>query len=461
MTRLDQRLSAQRQTRIKRSVIVVTGLLFFALVTAASYFLFSSGLDKNKNKRTGNFISAQDKVNILVMGVDERSDDVGRSDTMFVITVDTKTKSVALLSIPRDTRLKIPGHGWDKINHAYAYGGHKLTQQSVEELLGIPIDHYVMINFKGFQKIVDAIGGVDIDVEKRMYYEDPYDGPDGFVIDLRPGVQHMDGHTAIQYVRYRDEEGDIGRIQRQQKFIKALFKEVASPSIITKVPAIIKEVSSTISSDMSTAEMINLAQILNDAYKQGLKTDMVPGKPAYIDDISYWLPDLMALRQHIAQTLGVAMNEKYLAAARSEAGEYEKSIPKEMKIVEVPKKVQPPPKPSTDANKPKTTDKPSSSSLASTQTVPAKIRVEVVNASGAADAGSKMASILRDQGFEVARVSSLTTPQKNTVIISNTTNSAVVGKLSDLPFAYALQVSKDDGKGTQATVVIGKDFADK
>ena len=325
MTRLEQRLSAQRQTRTKRSVIIVAGLLFFTLVTAASYFLFSSGLDKTK--RTGNFISAQDKVNILVMGVDERSDDVGRSDTMFVVTVDTKTKSVALLSIPRDTRVKIPGHGWEKINHAYAYGGHKLTQQTVEELLGIPIDHYVLINFKGFQKIVDAIGGVDIDVEKRMYYEDPYDGPNGFVIDLRPGVQHMDGRTAIQYVRYRDEEGDIGRIQRQQKFIKALFKEVASPAIITKVPAIIREVSSTISTDMSTTEMINLAQILNDAYKQGLKTDMVPGKPAYIDDVSYWLPDLMALRQHIAQTLGVAMDEKYLNATRRDAGEYETSIP--------------------------------------------------------------------------------------------------------------------------------------
>ncbi len=458
MTRLEQRLSAQRQTRTKRSVIIVAGLLFFTLVTAASYFLFSSGLDKTK--RTGNFISAQDKVNILVMGVDERSDDVGRSDTMFVVTVDTKTKSVALLSIPRDTRVKIPGHGWEKINHAYAYGGHKLTQQTVEELLGIPIDHYVLINFKGFQKIVDAIGGVDIDVEKRMYYEDPYDGPNGFVIDLRPGVQHMDGRTAIQYVRYRDEEGDIGRIQRQQKFIKALFKEVASPAIITKVPAIIREVSSTISTDMSTTEMINLAQILNDAYKQGLKTDMVPGKPAYIDDVSYWLPDLMALRQHIAQTLGVAMDEKYLNATRRDAGEYETSIPKEMKIVEVPKAVQQP-KPSTDSTKPKTTDKPPSSAQSSAQTTPAKIRVEVVNASGSADAGSKMASILRGQGFEVVGVSTLTTPYKNTVIISNTTNSAVVNKLTGLPFAYALQVTKDDSKSTQATVVIGKDFAEK
>lgn len=454
MTRLEQRLSEQKRTRTKKPAFIAAGLLLFVLAAAASYFLFDSGLEKTK--RTGDFISAQDKVNILVMGVDERSDDVGRSDTMFVLTVDTQTKSVSLLSIPRDTRLKIPGHGWDKINHAYAYGGHKLSQQAVEGLLGIPIDHYVLINFKGFQKIVDAVGGIDVDVEKRMHYEDPYDGTDGLVIDLRPGVQHMDGRTAIQYVRYRDEEGDIGRIQRQQKFIKALFKEVSSPSVIPRIPSLIREISATVKSDMSTAEMINLASILNDAYKQGLKTDMVPGKPAYIDDISYWLPDLMALRQHIAQTLGVAMDEKYMTATRREAGEYENSIPKEMKIVEVPKTVQPP-KPPANSNKPKTTDTTASSS----QTAPAKVRVEVVNASGSAEAGSKMASLLRNQGFEVAGVSTVSTANKSTVVISNTTNSAVVNKLSGLPFPYSLQVTKDEGKSTQATIVIGKDFAEK
>jgi len=131
---------------------------------------------------------------------------------MFVATIDEATKSVSLLSVPRDTRVKIPGHGWDKINHAYANGGSQLSQKAVENLLGIPIDYYVTIDFAGFYKIVDAVGGVDVDVEKRMYYEDPYDE---LVIDIQPGMQHMNGKTAIQYVRYRDSEGDIGRIERQ------------------------------------------------------------------------------------------------------------------------------------------------------------------------------------------------------------------------------------------------------
>lgn len=459
MTRLEERLSTQRRTRTKRTFSIFLVLMAFLAVTVASYFMFSSGLEKTKRTGTAGLISAQDKINILVMGVDERADDVGRSDTMFVVTVDTKTKSVAMLSIPRDTRVRIPGNGWDKINHAYADGGHKLTQQAVEGLMGITIDHYVLINFSGFQKIVDAIGGVDIDVEKRMYYEDPYDG-NGLVIDLKPGLQHMDGKTAIKYVRYRDEEGDIGRIQRQQKFIKALFKEVASPSVLTKIPAIIREVSATIKSDMSTTEMLNLAQIVNDAYKQGLKTDMVPGKPAYIDDISYWLPDLMALRQHMAQTLGVTMDDKTVTASRRDASEYETSIPKEMKIVEVPKAVQQPKAP-TDVTKPKAADKPSTTAPKTPDTASSKIRVEVVNASGSADAGNKVAADLRSQGFEVSGVSTLTTPYPNTVIISNSTSGAVLNKFSGVPFKYKLQINKDEDANIQATVVVGKDYVGK
>ena len=103
------------------------------------------------------------------MGVDVREDDVGRSDTLMVATVDPHTDQTTLLSIPRDTRVRIYGYGFDKINAAYAYGGEPLTEKTVENLLGIDIDHYVMINVRSFVKIIDAIGGVDIYVPKRMY----------------------------------------------------------------------------------------------------------------------------------------------------------------------------------------------------------------------------------------------------------------------------------------------------
>lgn len=468
MAGLEKRLAEQRRGKGKSVVAVLSILLAVLVVAGASYFWFSGGLEQSKER--GSIVTPQNKINIMVMGVDERGDDVGRSDTLFVVTIDTNTKEVAMLSVPRDTRVKIPGHGWDKINHAYAFGGHKLTQQSVEGLLGIKIDHYITINIAGFKKIIDAVGGVTIDVEKRMYYSDPYDdngdnhGP--FVIDLRPGVQRMDGSRAIQYVRYRDEEGDIGRVERQQKFLKALMNEVASPSVITKIPAIIREVDSVVTSDMSTSEMLNLAKILNDASKKGLKTDMVPGKPAFIDEISYWLPDIMALRKHVAQTLGVTMEEKYVATTQREVTEYETSIPKEMKVVETPKVTKPAnTDQTTAADKSKRAEKPDSSSEkgkdVNKKVNSAKVSVEVVNASGVAEAGDKVAEILRGQGLEVASVTNTANAYRNTVVISNTTDSRVVNKLSALPFKYSLQVTKDEGKTIDAVVVIGKDYTGK
>ena len=463
MARLERPLN-RKKTAMAKNGFAIVGILLAVLaviaIAGATYFWFSGA---PKTKDNGIIITPENKVNIMVMGVDKRSDDVGRSDTLFVLTVDTNTKEVAMLSIPRDTRIKIPGNGWDKINAAYAYGGEKLSQQSVENLLGIKIDHHIEINVAGFKKIIDAMGGVTIDVEKRMYYNDPYDDDGGLVIDLRPGVQHMDGATAIQYVRYRDEEGDIGRVERQQKFIKAVLNEVTSPSVIIKIPAIISEVSSAVKGDMSTTEMLNLAKILNDASKKGLKTDMVPGKPAYIDDISYWIPDLVALRKHVAQTLGVTIEEKSLAVTQREAAEYETSIPKEMKIVERPKPVQVPKTP-TVPDKPKTVDKPGTTNNSNDASKPAstgKVRVEVVNASGVADAGDKVASMLRGQGIEVTGVNNVTSTYRNTTVVTSTTDSRVVNKLSGLPFKYSMNVTTDDSKSTDAVIVVGKDFVGK
>lgn len=472
MARLEERLSQQRSKK-KHSVWLFLAAVFSMVVVAmATYYWFVSGGDFEKaTKRAGSTLIGTGKVNILVLGVDERSDDVGRSDTMFVITVDKDTKSVSMLSVPRDTRVKIPGHGWDKINHAYAEGGHELSIKAVEGLLDMPIDYYVLINFSGFTKIVDALDGVDINVEKRMYYEDPYDGK-GLVINLKPGLQHMDGKTAIQYVRYRDEEGDIGRVARQQKFVRALMDEVASPAVIPKLPSLIKELSSAVKTDMSINEMLNLAKILKDASKQGLHADMVPGKPAYIDDISYWIPDLVALRQHMANIMDLKTDDKYQANAKRAASEYESSIPKEMKVLD------PPPVKTADKTDDKESDKDKATAKAdkdkdkdktggTKQTdkamlpPPARLSVEVLNASGVAGAGDKMAALLRNQGLQVTSVSSITNTYKTTTVIANTANSAVINRLSGLPFDYSLQVSRDDSKDTQATVIIGKDFAGK
>jgi len=307
--------------------------LFIIAASAGALFAASGYFDAPKPPPSEGMLSAKDKANIMIMGVDSREDDVGRSDTLMVATIDPKKDQASLLSIPRDTRVKIKNHGFDKINHAYAFGGHELTKDTVENFLGVTLDHYIIIDTHAFQRIIDTIGGIDIDVEKRMYYEDPWDDDGGLVINLQPGMQHMDGKTAITYVRYRDEEGDLGRIQRQQKFMKAIFDKIASPSIIMKIPSIIKEVSNSIKTDMSIRQMIEFAGTIKESQKNGLKTDMVPGKPLYIDEISYWIPNIKELRQTLANSLGLTMNTSMTTAMERQILEYENSIPSTAKAV--------------------------------------------------------------------------------------------------------------------------------
>ncbi len=316
----------KKKTRIWPWVIVF--LCFLGAAVAGAMFASSSLLDRPAAEAVEEgLLTAKDKSTIMIMGVDEREDDVGRSDTLMIATVDPKKNQAALLSIPRDTRVKINGHGWDKINAAYAYGGEKLTQRTVEDFLGVNMDHYVIINTHAFQKIIDAIGGIDIDVEKRMYYEDPWDDDGGLVIDLRPGKQHMDGKTAVTYVRFRDEEGDIGRIKRQQKFMKACMDKITSPAIIPKLPSVIKEVLGSVKTDLSMRQLLEFAGTLKESQKNGLKTDMVPGRPLYISGISYWIPDVEKLRTTLASTLGITLSGNAKTNLERAAKEYENSIP--------------------------------------------------------------------------------------------------------------------------------------
>ena len=319
----------RHQKKKKTSWLPIVLLLgAFALAAVAGALFASSSLFDDKPTETkAARMASPDKTVVMLMGVDEREGDVGRSDTLMIATLDAKKHKAAILSVPRDTRVKIKGHGFDKINAAYAYGGHKLTKSTVEDLLGAEMEHYVIINVNAFTKIIDAIGGIDINVEKRMYYEDPWDDNGGLVINLYPGQQHMDGKTAITYVRYRDEEGDIGRITRQQKFMKAVMDKLTSPSIIPRIPAIIGQVVDSINTDLSVKQMIEFMAALKEAQSNGLQTEMLPGRPMYIGGVSYWIPDLSKLRATVANTLDVKISPDLRSATQREMLEYENSVP--------------------------------------------------------------------------------------------------------------------------------------
>lgn len=440
-------LRQARRKRIERLVIIGLGLI---MLIAVAYSW--SSLMGYETAPLASIFSPSSRINILVLGVDERSDDVGRSDTMFLLTINPKTQDVAVLSIPRDTRVNIPGYGYDKINHAYGEGKYKLSLQTVEKLLGININYWVTVDFNGFKRIIDALGGVTLDVEKRMYYEDPWDN---LVIDLQPGVQKLRGADAIGYVRYRDEEGDIGRIARQQKFIKAVVQQVTQPSTIANLPTLIKELYGAIHTNMSLGDMVSYAKMFNEARAKGMRSYMVPGTPAYINEISYWLPDMVALKKMMAEIMGTSFDDRAMAAAQQQAVEYQQYIPKEMVIPKQEEQTK------TPATKEKSSAKGNTQSNAqkpATQTNPARIRAEVINASGNSDAAVRMVRELQRQGIEVISTSAASTPARSTTVIDHTGNAAVQKKLNNLPFDYNLSIVGDGAKGAEITVVIGKNY---
>ncbi|MGL6016346.1 MAG: LCP family protein, partial [Selenomonadaceae bacterium] len=155
----------RKQRRQKRSYkrLIILGLVLLLAFSVAACRYLNVGIGTAGER--SDLMPVHNKINIMIMGVDRRNDDVGRSDTLMVATVDPDQKKASLLSLPRDTRVKIEGNGVDKINAAYAYGGHKLSQKTVEQLLGAPINYYVLIDIKSFERIIDALGGIDINVD--------------------------------------------------------------------------------------------------------------------------------------------------------------------------------------------------------------------------------------------------------------------------------------------------------
>ncbi|TYZ23328.1 LCP family protein [Selenomonas ruminis] len=431
----------RRQKRSYKRIKIVLMILLVILV-AVMGVVWGQHVKEHNQSGIEAALSDDEIVHVMILGIDSRQGDTGRSDTMMVTAIDTDKGKAALMSVPRDTRVPIEGHGYEKINHAYAYGGQELTQKSVESLLGVKIDHYVLINTTAFERIIDALGGVDINVEKRMHYEDPWDDNGGLVIDLYPGEQHMDGKKAIQYVRYRDGEGDIGRIGRQQKFVKACLSKMISPQMLPRLPKLIEEINSAVTTDMSLAELLRFAKLMKSVHDNGLTAQMVPGQPAYLEDVSYWIPDITDLRQLIMEELGLELSDEAKAKAQADEDEYMKSLPKNMQILAQSKnssgKIQ------EDMAAKEQEKKPMK---------PSQISVMVINDSGINGAGAEVAGILQRKGFVISGVETgITNSRTQTTITTSTRNTDV---FYGMPFKCVIM---DGGSSNQAVVHIGVDY---
>lgn len=231
----------------------------------------------------------RDNINVLVLGCDEREgENVARADVIIVATLRPSAKEASMFSLPRDTRVAIEGHGHDKINHAMSYGGIPLVQSSVENLLGVEIDHYVKVNFDGFINVIDALGGVNVEVPTRMYK--PLEA-----IDLLPGYQTLDGADALAFVRWRgDGTGDYGRIERQQQFIAALTEKVKGMSM-SQALNVVSAVMDSIETDMSVRQMTSYGTTVLGMGTENIKTYSFVGSELWLNGVNYVEPDMNAI----------------------------------------------------------------------------------------------------------------------------------------------------------------------
>ena len=210
---------------------------------------------------------ADDNVSILFVGVDDsekrgQGADNSRSDALLLATLNNKTKTVKLLSIPRDSYVYIPYiKDYDKITHAHAFGSTLATVETVEELFDIPVDYYFRLNFEAFIDIVDALGGVELDVPYKLNELDEHDKR---TVKLEPGLQELNGSEALAFARTRKLDSDIERGKRQQEVIKAIAKKASSFKSITKYGDILEAVGSNMKTDMEFSEMKSFFSYLTD-----------------------------------------------------------------------------------------------------------------------------------------------------------------------------------------------------
>ena len=215
----------------------------------------------------------------------------GLSDTMLLVRLDPMTEKMSVLSIPRDTKVSIDGYGNRKINHANEYGGPALTASTVSDLVGgVEIDRYVRVNVQGVEKLIDALGGVNVYVPKDMKYND---FSQHLYIDLKKGRQHLDGEKAVQFLRYRyDGLGDISRVQRQQILMRSLVEQALKPGTIVKVPKILDVIKSHLDTNLTVKELMAISSFAAQTQRSDMQTIMLPGDFNDPEErVSYWIPD--------------------------------------------------------------------------------------------------------------------------------------------------------------------------
>ncbi len=287
--------SKEKKSKKKLWLWIVGSLLtIFLIFIGTAYFTIQKTMNKINTPLLQTTDAAQleektvikkEPFSVLMLGVDERKDDSGRSDTMIVITVNPEKQTMKMLSIPRDTRTEIVGHDTvDKINHAYAFGGVPMAVDTVENFLNIPIDYYVFINMEGFLQIIDTLGGVTINNDMELTY-DEYHYPKGEIT--------LDGNEALIFsrIRYEDPRGDFGRQIRQRQIIEAVMKKASTPSTLLKATDMLTVLGDNVRMNFSVKELIQLQGIYKKMDKGIEQLSFEQGDGERINRIWYYIPN--------------------------------------------------------------------------------------------------------------------------------------------------------------------------
>ncbi|MCU5327691.1 polyisoprenyl-teichoic acid--peptidoglycan teichoic acid transferase TagU [Bacillus wiedmannii] len=255
-------------------------------------------LDRDKSDKRDKKVEIADNkpISILLMGVDQEDNGTGRSDSLMLFTLNPKTKSMKITSIPRDSYTEIVGKGKkDKINHAYAFGGIDMSVKTVENFLNVPVDHYIEVNMAGFKDIVDAVGGVDVNNDLEFTSRNQH---------FAKGNIHLNGETALKYtrMRYEDPRGDFGRQMRQRQVIQAVIKKGASVSSLANYGDVLKAIEKNVKTSLTQDQMFDIQKNYKDCMENSEEIQIPGDGHKAADGIwYYYVPD--AAKQDITNKL--------------------------------------------------------------------------------------------------------------------------------------------------------------
>lgn len=307
--------------KILKIILSSLAIVILSAGLALGYKIAANPLDKANKKVDSNKIAeakenlkatspftGDDPLHILLFGIDKTATtdmteegNPTRSDVIMLLTIDPVSKRAQLLSLPRDTYVDIEGHkGKTKLGHAYAYGGEELAEKTVERFLDVSVDYYATVDYNAVRRLVDAVGGIEVDIPFDYTYEDTYVVPHLY-INFKKGKQKLNGDDAVRYLRIRKiyENQDLDRIQTQQGFLMKIFDKLKSPRMIFKIPELIDLVMDNVETNLSYGQIAYLAKMGLDFDKDSIQMDTLVGENKRIGKLEYYVVDRESAREQL------------------------------------------------------------------------------------------------------------------------------------------------------------------